>query len=310
MGCDRRFLIIFNPTAGRGRGGRVATAVDRLLRAAACDSRVVSTAGPGDAQRITTDALAADSGDRPLCVVACGGDGTIQDIVNALAAAEESHAVLGLMPVGRCNDFARSLGVPTDPQLATEILTSGRSRRVDLARAGERYFCTVAAIGFDAAVSRFVNEMRMPLRGPLAYVYGTFRTLFRYQTPNLRLQGDFGEYVGPAFIAACANTPSYGGAMSIAPDADVHDGLIDICLVTRIAKRRVLRLLPRVMAGSHGTLPEVRMLRSGLVKIAPEDSSSQIEVWADGEPIGKLPITVESVPNAINVMLPETSPPK
>jgi len=310
MGCDRRFLIVFNPTAGSGRGARVATAVDKRLRAAAYDSSIVATAGPGDAQRITIDALAAHIGDHSLCVVACGGDGTVQDIANAMAGSENSRGVLGLMPTGRCNDFARSLGIASDPQLATDVLIGGTPRRVDLGRAGGRYFCTVAAIGFDAAVSRFVNEMHMPLRGPLAYVYGTFRTLFRYRTPVLRLRGDFGEYGGPVFIAACANTPTYGGAMKIAPDADVHDGLIDICLVTRIAKRRVLRLLPRVMAGSHPTLPEVQMLRSRSVLVSLQDPSSRIEVWADGEPIGRLPITVESAPEALNVMLPDPALPK
>ena len=132
------------------------------------------------------------------------------------------------------------------PELIAGILVSGMPLSVDLGRVGRRYFCTVAAIGFDAAVSRFVNEMRMPLRGTSAYVYGALRMLWRYRTLSLRVRGDFGEHVGPVFFAATANTPCYGGALRIAPDADAFDGILNVCLVTRVSRLRALRLIPFV----------------------------------------------------------------
>ena len=304
MGPVSRFVIICNPTAGRRRAVRLAGRVDELLSQAGYECRVQATSARGDAERIAADAIDGDAGDGELCVVACGGDGTVQQIANAVVRAGSGRAVLGLAPAGRCNDFARALGIVVDPDHITCVLTSGRPKPVDLGRAGDRYFCTVAALGFDAAVSSFVNQMGMPLRGTYAYVYGTLRMLLRYRTPALLLKGDFGEYAGPVFFAASANTPWYGGAMQIAPQADAFDGQVDICLVTRIARLRVLRLLPRVMAGNHLGLPEVRMLRTRSLAVEAIDGTEDIEVWADGEPLGKLPITIEAVPGAVDIMLP------
>lgn len=298
-----RYLIIYNPMAGRRRAARLAVRLHELLGDAGLDSQTRPTAAPGDAERIATSAIEGGPSD-PLCVVACGGDGTVQEVANAVVGAPRGKVVLGVAPAGRCNDFAGALGIPDDPCGIADVLTGGRVRPVDLGRAGNRYFCTVAAVGFDAAVSRFVNEMSMPLRGTAAYVYGTLRVLLRYRTPTLLLKGDFGEYAGPVFLAATANTPCYGGAMKIAPQADAFDGQVDVCLVTRIAVLRVLRLLPRVMSGSHPDLPEVRMLRTRSLTVEPIDTEADIEVWADGEPLGKLPITIQAVPGAINVMLP------
>ncbi len=296
--------MILNHNAGRRRAARLADDVQQLIREAGGECRTRATSAPGEAERIARDAADNDASREPLCIVACGGDGTVQEVANGLAKASAEHLSLGVIPAGRCNDFARALGISRRPQLIAQTLIAGKTTPVDLGRAGERYFCTVAAVGFDAAVSRFVNDMRMPLRGTCAYVYGTLRVLPRYRTPQLRLQGDFGEHVGPVFFAATANTPCYGGALKIAPEANAFDGLLDVCLVARISRLRVLQLLPRVLNGNHATLPEVRLLRTRSLSVAPAEDDADVEVWADGEPLGRLPATLTVVPGAIRVMVP------
>jgi YegS/Rv2252/BmrU family lipid kinase len=307
------FVIIYNPTAGRSRSARTAQSVASELRKLDIRAEARPTSAPGDAEKIAEEAIAKHSGKSPLCVVACGGDGTVQDVANAVARSRahanssESEknptAVMGVAPTGRCNDFARALSIPPSTQGIVRTLVEGTNSDIDLGRIGDRYFCTIAAIGFDAAVSRYVNEMWIPLRGAPAYVYGTLQTLIRYRTPQMRLRGDFDDYEGPVFFAACANTSFYGGAMRIAPSADPNDGKLDICLVRKISRLRTLSLLPSVMTGTHTGRQEVQMLRTTRLDLEPLDEST-VEIWADGEPMTTAPATVWCVPAAVVVRKP------
>ncbi len=303
MSQPRSFFIIYNPVAGRGCGQRTALELKRILDGRGLAATACATSARGDARQIAEQAIADKRESDPICVVACGGDGTMQEVANAVARAEDNQAIMGIAPAGRCNDFARALRIGKKPEQIAEVLAGGNPTRVDLGRVGDRYFCTIAAIGFDAAVSRFVNDMRMPLRGPAAYVYGTLRVLFHYTTPELRLRGDFDDYDGPVFMAATANTPWYGGSMKIAPAASPFDGKLDICLVGKTTRMRVLGMLRGVGSGKHVQLPEVQQLRTRRLVAGPIDPKARVEVWADGEPIGLLPLTVECVPGAINIML-------
>lgn len=302
----RTYVIVFNPTAGRGRGNRAATEIVHALSQRDLDCHVLPTGRRGQGTQLAADAIAEHRDEGELCVVACGGDGTMQEVANAVARASSPHVVMGLAPAGRCNDFAYALGIDADPARIAHVLVDGQPRSFDLGRVGDRYFCTIAALGFDAAVSRFVNEMKMPLRGSPAYVYGTMRELMRYRTPMVKLSGDFGRIEGPVFMAATANTCRYGGAMRIAPQADPTDGLLDVCLVSAIKRRRVLWLLNKVVSGRHVELAEVRMLRTRRLSVEACDANARVEVWADGEPLSQLPVTIESVPNAIRVLVPPT----
>ena len=295
---------MYNPTAGRGGTERTARAVQTLVTQAGLECQTRATSVAGDAEKMAADAIADHTGDAPCCVVASGGDGTVQEVANAVAKSAANEAVLGVAPAGRCNDFARAMGITADPLDIASVLTTGVIRSVDLGRVGERYFCTVAAMGFDAAVSRYVDRSKVPLRGTMAYIYGSFRVLLEFKTPILKLSGDFGDYEGPVFLAASANTACYGGAMKIAPDADAFDGRLDICLVMDIAKWRVLKLMPQVMSGRHARRPEVRLWRTRVMTASVIDGGSDLELWADGEPIARLPATIESVPAALRIMLP------
>ncbi|MCZ6682122.1 MAG: diacylglycerol kinase family lipid kinase [Planctomycetota bacterium] len=304
-----RYLVIANPTAGRGRARRITDAVCRELRSAAASVEVLHTTRRGAAQTLAEGRLAvapSNNGER-LCVVACGGDGTIQEVVNALMNRPEAKGVLGLAPSGRCNDFASSFGIRPDPAQIARVLTGGHLRRVDIGRVNDRYYCTIAATGFDAAVSRFVNDMKLPLRGTLAYVYGVLRVLRNYTPADLRLSfyDSTGEAAaprnGPTLMVSSANTLSYGGKMRVAPNASAFDGKLDICIVSPMRRLRVLRLLRSVMQGRHTELREVSFVRTPRLRI---ESDAPHEIWADGEPIAKTPATIEIVPSAVEVLLP------
>jgi len=297
------FLIIGNPTSGRRRATAMAQAVLEQLRAAGRSAELKTTSAPGDAKRLAAEAVQAGV----PCVVGCGGDGTLQEIASALAQTE---TVMGILPGGRCNDLARALGIQRSDALATlaAMLLNGPVRKIDLgvcvpltAMPGQerRVFCTVATLGFDSEVTKFVLSHRFPLKGTAEYLHATVRVLARFHPPRVRLTGSFGKFEGPILLAATGNSSSYGGALQIAPGALIDDGLLDLCLVRAVSKLTLLRILPKVFKGRHLSHPAVSLQRTTNVQIEPVDGP--LTICADGEILGQTPAQLEVLPMCLNV---------
>lgn len=301
-----RILIIANPGSGGGRRAEVVGSVARLLQRAGANVEIREATHRGQAESAIRDACRDIS--PPRVVVACGGDGTVQEVAATLAVIRREMGdvapVLGLAPAGRCNDFARAMGVAADPEAIAEVLLRGQARLIDLGRANGRYFCTVAALGVDADVSSYVDSMHLPLRGAPAYIVGALRVLARYQAHWMRIEGDFGVIERPLFMASTANTSVYGGNMKIAPHADPADGWLDLCLIDPVSRLKSLTLLPKVMAGKHADLPNVQFIRTKAFKITAD---AVMEMWADGERLTHTSVVVEVEPNAIQVLRPSES---
>ena len=302
----RSFLLIANPTSGRGRGRRIAEEVAAKISAAGRSASVQFTQERGHAERLAYAALTSDA--PPDCIVACGGDGTIHEVANAIASArsEPNHnrPIMGLVPAGRCNDFARAFGLFPEPAFIAETLLHGHPTPIDLGRVNDRYFCTVAAVGVDADVTRFVHEMKMPLRGTSAYIYGAIRVLLRYRPRRMRLRGDFGVVDRPLFLASTANTAAYGGAIRIVPMADPADGLLHLCVIDGVSRLRAFAMLPIVLAAKHISHPEVRFLAATDFALETDEPA---DIWADGEPIAATPARFQIAPAAIQLLVPAES---
>ena len=233
----------------------------------------------------------------PVLAVA-GGDGSCQ-----LAAQElqGTNTALGLIPAGRGNDLARALGISTDPELAVRGLLQGEPRSIDLGRADDRVFVTVAACGFDAQVSELVHRGKVPGGGTGAYVLATLLALARLRPARVCLEGDFGRIDEPMLMAATANTSCYGGGMRIAPRAEPDDGLFDVCVVGKVGRLELVGMLGRVFEGRHLTHPAVRILHTRRLRI---ETSKPWLLHADGEPLGRTPTQLELLPAALKVMVP------
>lgn len=299
-------LIITNPTSNAGRGARTAVLVAAELRSMGADVIVRETTQAGDAKRITGEAL--DDPNLPWrCIAACGGDGTIQQVAGVLAGARSrgSAAVpsLGVIPAGRCNDFAHALGIPKDPHRAAANLVEGTPTPIDLGRVNDRYFCTVATVGIDAEVSSYVDSIGGRLKGTVAYLLGALRVLRRYEAKTVRLEGDFGKIEQSILLASSANTRLYGGSIPIAPDAIPTDGKLDLCVIDAVSRLRALTLIPAVLAARHTSRREVRIIKTERFKI---DAEEPMEIWADGERIGNTPASITAVPRAIEVIFPRS----
>lgn len=286
--------LIVNPSAGGGRAAEALPAVQAALAALGLEHHVERTKSLEHARGLAR--AAAEAGET---AVAFGGDGLIAAVAGAL---HEAGGVLAVLPGGRGNDFARALGIPLDPRAACEALASGVVRELDLGEANGHTFIGIASCGFDSEANRIANETRL-VRGNLVYAYGAIRALVAWRPAEFTIELDgAAPRTVRGYTIAAANSKAYGGGMWLAPDASLEDGLLELVIVGDTSKLRFVRLLPTVFKGEHVHQPEVEVLRCREARIAAE---RPFEMYADGDPIASLPVTVRALPRAVKVVVPK-----
>ncbi|HZL47532.1 MAG TPA: diacylglycerol kinase family protein [Solirubrobacteraceae bacterium] len=291
--------LIVNPSAGGGKAGRVAPRVEAALRDHGLRVRRADTRDLDHARVLAEEGARAGE-----TVVVLSGDGTIGVVADALRRVP--GATLGVLPGGRGNDLARVLGIPADPVAACAVIAHGRPRAMDVGEAGEQAFVGIASVGFDSDANRIANEAPAWLGG-LVYVYGALRALASWRPARFEIELDPpGERRGfTAYTVGAANSKTYGGGMRAAPDAMLDDGLLEVVVVESVGKLRFLtRILPKVFKGTHVHLPAVHVFRAVEVEISAD---RPFALYADGDPIGDLPVRVRAVRGAISVLVPAQS---
>jgi YegS/Rv2252/BmrU family lipid kinase len=288
-----KLSLIANPSAGGGRTGRALNGVEQTLSRLGLEHHTELTRSLEHARELAADAAAAGE-----VAVAFGGDGLIGAVAGAL---RNTDGVLGVLPGGRGNDFARALGIPLDPVAACEVLARGAVREVDLGIVGSRTFIGIASCGFDSDANRIANETRV-VRGNLVYAYGAIRALLSWRPAqfDVTIDGDASRRV-TGYTVAAANSMAYGGGMLLAPEASLEDGMLDVVIVGDVPKLTFLRLLPTVFKGTHTRQPNVQVLRAAEVRISAD---RPFTMFADGDPIAELPVAVSVIPSAVRVIAP------
>ncbi|MFI8805069.1 diacylglycerol kinase family protein [Micromonospora chalcea] len=291
--------VLANPTAGRGRHRGLLPGILERLAGAGRPVELLRARTPEEAEAACHAAVAGGAG----ALVAVGGDGTMHRALQAVAGTD---VPFGPVPAGTGNDFAVDTGFPADPVAAVEViadaLAAGRARSVDLARLSrpgeaDRWFGAVLAAGFDAIVNERANRMRWP-RGPRRYDLAIVVELARLRPRRYRLVLDGVAQEVDAVLVAVGNTASYGGGMRICPDADPHDGLLDVVVGGRFDRRTLMRVKPQIYRGTHVTHPLARVYRARTVELAAEGITS----YADGERSLDLPVTVTAVSAALRLL--------
>jgi YegS/Rv2252/BmrU family lipid kinase len=252
--------------------------------------------------------LASQAARQGETLVALSGDGLIGVIADTLREIPE--AVLGVIPGGRGNDLARVLEIPDDIGAAAAIVADGHTRRVDLGLVQEQRpgadgqaFVGIASAGFDSDANRIANEAPAWLGG-LVYVYGALRALVQWRPARFEIELDPpGErHSFSAFSVGAANSKAYGGGMRAAPDAMLDDGLLEVVVLESVGKLAFLtKILPKVFSGTHVREPGVKVFRAREIALSAD---RPFTMYADGDPIGELPVRVRALAGAITMLTP------
>lgn len=293
-----KYLFVVNPTAGRGDGLKRGEQIQKLATLWGMDYQMVFTNKPGQGYDLAQKGVAEGA----EVLIAVGGDGTVNEVMRGIIDADKIQKVqMGVIPAGTGNDLVRTLNIPFDVEEALQVIERGKAKMLDLGKVQGEYFINVAGIGFDAAVGEEINLNVKMLKGTAAYLYGVFKMLFQYKSPQITIRIDDTVLEGRYFLVAIANAKYYGGGMMIAPDAEVADGLYDVIVVKDVKQLEVIRVLPTIFRGNHISHPAVKVYRGKKIQL---DSSERVLVQTDGEIRGTLPMTFELEPEVFPMIVP------
>jgi len=289
-------VVVANPSAGRGKSGRLIGKIDRLLHQAGVRHEIrVSESGPDLQEKVR--AAAQDGAD---LVAALGGDGTMGLAANGLLGTDVGLAIL---PCGTADDFAAALGIRSI-EGGVRAIAERHMVPIDVVRvssgAEQRHYVNIAGCGFDSEVNEAANAMRIKLGGKGTYVAAVVKTLSRFTPAAFRIELDDEVIEGPHMLVVVGNAISYGGGMKVTPDASVVDGMLDVCLLEAVSTTTFLRAFPRVFRGTHVSHPNVRMARARRVRV---EADRRVMVYADGERVGPAPAVFEVLPAALPVVV-------
>lgn len=293
----RTFTAIVNPAAGGGARSAAATLLMPLARALRDAGARVDVQYSRDLPHAVALARTAAATRGPDHVVlGVGGDGMVGAVGGAIAGTE---AVFGIVPAGRGNDFARQVGMPTDPEALARLLLSGEPRPVDTIRANGLAVLGSVYAGVDAVANLNANASR--LHGSAAYYMGALRAVAGWRPVGYRVTVDGVTYERRGFTVVVANSGFYGFGRKIVPTAAVDDGILDILIIRHGPKSMFFSVMRELEDGSHVRRPEVEVLRGTSVRIEADRS---LPYGADGEVDGVLPVTAEVMPAALRLIRP------
>ncbi len=293
--------VIVNPTSGKGKGGKSAPELGRLLHQRGIDAALLVAGSAEEALEMARRAIA----DGVDAIVAAGGDGTINLAIQAVAGTDTPLAVI---PLGTGNDNARLLGLPLDDiEACVDAIADFTVRSVDLgevttADGTHRWFLGVLSSGFDSCVNERANVMRWP-KGEARYLVGILAELRTFKPVPYRVVVDGNEMRGEGMLVAVGNGTSYGGGMKVCEGAVPDDGELTLTWLHEVSKFEFLRVFPSVYKGTHISHRAVEQINGREITL---DAPGQI-VYADGERIGPLPADVKVHPGALRVVVPKGS---
>jgi len=303
-----RYRIILNPAADRGAAANMRQPIEHAFQSRGLAFDLVLTERPGHAIELARSAAAEGC----EAVIAAGGDGTANEVLNGLMRARQAgdgRPPMGVLCVGRGNDFAFGVGIPKELDAACDAIAAGRTRTVDVGRViadntEARYFGNGVGIGFDAVVG-FVAARLKHLHGFPAYLVAALKTIFVYfKAPRVRV-----EYAGQskdflALMVSIMNGRRMGGGFMMAPDGDPSDGMLDLCIAEQVSRLGIFALIPRFMKGTQATRPSISTGRTDCISVTAIQGT--LPAHADGETLCEVGsnLTIEILPRQMEVFVP------
>jgi len=287
MAQTGKMVIVLNPTAGKGKAEKQRPKIESFLKARGRDFEIYLTKGPGDAlETVRGMTLGVDD-----VVVAAGGDGTCNEVVNGLLTRPpaSSPPLLGILPIGRGNDFSYTPGIPDDVEKALQLLIDAKVRPLDagFVKGGffpdGRYFINGIGIGFDTKVG--FEAAKLKIKSGISYAIGAIIMVARYEpSPVLQIHFDDKEVTLPAVLVSVVNGKRMGGSFLMGPDALIDDGLLDICYVQHQKSRfTLLKIISHYMKGTQGQCEGVNFGRGSRFHLKALEGG--MAAHADGETV-------------------------
>ena len=293
-GKSSRVLVIYNPAAGQWRKRKLQTTL-AALKGLGCAVTLFATQKAGDAQERALT-LTAEEFD---VVVAAGGDGTINEVANGLANAENAVPPLAIIPLGTANVLAQEIGLRGNPRAVARAIANGSRMKVHLGDANGRYFLMMAGVGFDAHVVANVDLALKRRAGKIAYVVETLVQGLRYGFPRCRVTID-GKTHDACSVVVC-NGRHYGGPFVAAPKASLAEPAFEVCLLEKGGYRHVIRYGVALVMGRLSALPDVQILTGKSLRIEGE---AGLPVQGDGDIIATLPVEIGVAERTLELVIP------
>ncbi|MFJ2675677.1 diacylglycerol/lipid kinase family protein [Streptomyces sp. NPDC087525] len=291
----RQFTAVVNPSAGGAGSAAALIPLAGLLRAAGAELEVEYSRSLGHARE-----LALGAAGQGRIVLGVGGDGLTGRVVGALAGTD---AVGGIVPAGRGNDFARAVGLPTEPARLAELLLHGEPKATDVIEVESAVHDRLPVLGsvyagVDALANRHANESRL-LRGAASYYAGGLRAVMSWRPAGYRVTVDGTVHHRRGFTVVVANSGYYGFGRRIAPAAAVHDGVLDVVIIHQASRLLFFAVMNELRSGAHVHRRQVETLRGREVRI---ECDRDLPYGADGEVEAGLPVTARVLPGALNLL--------
>jgi len=296
-------VFLVNPASDNGATGRRWPELARRAGALGLTGDALFSEQPLHLRELAREAAAGGA----RLVVAVGGDGTVNEVVNGLAGADVELAII---PRGTGVDLVRTLAIPKRLEAAVGVALAGQTRAIDLGRARfrawsgadeEQLFANVASVGMSGAIAQRTNETTKAFGGKASYLIATLAVFARWQPARMHVTVDGVERSGRMHDVIVANGHSFGGGMRICPDASPDDGLFDTLLIGEITKGDLVRTMPKIYRGTHLPHPKAELLRGRVVEVSADEP---IPVELDGEQPGTTPARFEVVPRALRLRVP------
>lgn len=270
-----RHIFILNPVAGKSKTLKLIPDIHDYFCGRNEEYVIETTEYPGHA----TEIAARYSSGEDCRIYSVGGDGTLNEVLNGMAGSGSSLAAI---PGGSGNDFIKSVSPASHFKNMIKSVVEGEERLIDLAKVNDKYFVNITSLGFDAqVVYKTLNYKKIPLiSGKMAYMLGIFTSIMKCESHDMQIVIDGKPQKTKTLLIAIGNGKYYGGGMLALPDADINDGLLEICLVEEMKRLRILHLFPRYMKGLHKSIPGVHFFRAKSVEIIPARS---VPMNLDGE---------------------------
>jgi diacylglycerol kinase (ATP) len=304
-----RYMIIANPNAGHGKGAQAIPEIERELARLGLDFKLIRTERAGHGILLAREAALAGYD----VIVAAGGDGTVNEVLNGLMEARQeskNRPALGVLCCGRGNDFAPCINIPEDLPPAYQVLKDDHRRTIDIGRVtgGKypqgRYFANNVGVGFDAIGT--IEVAKLPEWGMFSFLIAILKTIFLYyKGPTVQLDYDGQTLNTSTLMLLTMNGKRMGTGFKMAPDSKPDDGLFDLVIVRQVSRLRIFSLIPHFMKGTQGSQPEVRTLRAARIAITALEGA--LPAQSDGEIIcvdGKR-LEIEMLPLQVEVVCPE-----